>query len=71
MCIMYSLEINQETYEGFIKKNDWNTFVLVVKVELFFKYHSVFQVEISMYDKQKTEKEQILTIKVGQLPSVT
>ena len=35
MGLIYSLEINQETYEGFVSKNYWNTFVLVVKFELF------------------------------------
>ena len=36
-----------------------------------FRYHSVLYIEISIYTTYKTEKEQILTTKVGQLPAVT
>ena len=41
MGLTYLLELNEETYEGLVFFNDWNTFVLVVKVELLFWYPSI------------------------------
>ena len=55
MGLTYLLELNEETYEGLVFFNDWNTFVLVVKVELSFWYPSILYVYISMYTTQKTE----------------